>query len=89
MNPRNTLNPSKSKVFRRLAGFTLVELIVVITILVILATIAFISLGGFSGNARDSSRISDLSLIGKSLDINYAKQGSFPAPVSSTGITYS
>jgi len=29
-------------------GFTLVELIVVITILVILGTIAFVQLGGFS-----------------------------------------
>lgn len=39
--------------------FTLVELIVVITILVILWTIAFTSLSGFSWGARDSSRVSD------------------------------
>jgi len=50
-----------------------VELIVVITILVILGTIAFVSLSGFSGSARDSSRVSDLSLISKGLDIHYTK----------------
>ncbi|MDD2916992.1 MAG: type II secretion system protein, partial [Candidatus Gracilibacteria bacterium] len=42
-------------------GFTLVELIVVITILVILGTIAFLNLSGFQSSARDSSRIENLS----------------------------
>ena len=59
---------------KHIAGFTLVELIVVITILVILGTIAFVSLGGFSGSARDSSRVSDLVSISKGLDITYVKQ---------------
>lgn len=40
-------------------AFTLVELIVVITILAILWTIAFISLSWYSAEARDSKRISD------------------------------
>ncbi|MFK7780612.1 MAG: prepilin-type N-terminal cleavage/methylation domain-containing protein, partial [Candidatus Gracilibacteria bacterium] len=42
-------------------AFTLVELIVVITILAILGTIAFISLQGYSKSSRDSVRISDVS----------------------------
>ncbi|MDD2870983.1 MAG: prepilin-type N-terminal cleavage/methylation domain-containing protein, partial [Candidatus Gracilibacteria bacterium] len=50
-------------------GFTLVELIVVITILAILGTIAFISLQGYSTQARDSSRISDISSIKTSLEL--------------------
>ena len=41
-------------------GFTLVELIVVITILAILATIGFISLQGYSANTRDTKRTNDL-----------------------------
>lgn len=41
-------------------GFTLVELIVVITILAILGTIAFLSLQGYSGDARNTQRTSDL-----------------------------
>ena len=42
-------------------AFTLVELIVVITILAILWTIAFISLSDYSKEARDSKRITDTS----------------------------
>jgi len=41
-------------------GFTLVELIVVITILAILGTIAFISLQGYSQDARNSKITADL-----------------------------
>lgn len=41
-------------------GFTLVELIVVITILAILGTIAFISLQGYSQDARNSKITSDV-----------------------------
>ncbi|MDR1945516.1 MAG: type II secretion system GspH family protein [Candidatus Peribacteria bacterium] len=47
-------------------AFTLVELIVVITILAILATISFITLQGFTSQARDAKRVSDIrSLISK------------------------
>ena len=56
-------------------GFTLVELIVVITILVILGTIAFINLGGVSGSARDSQRISDLNQINTQITVTQAKNG--------------
>jgi len=70
-------------------GFTLVELIVVITILVILGTIAFVSLSGYSGSARDSSRVSDLTNLAKGLDIVYAKSSAYPSPDSSALVTYS
>ena len=55
------------------SGFTLVELIVVITILVILGTIAFTSLTGFSSNARDSDRVTTLKNIESGLDIHRIK----------------
>lgn len=44
-------------------GFTLVELIVVITILAILGTIAFISLQGYSQDAKNSKVASDIRSI--------------------------
>ena len=44
-------------------AFTLVELIVVITIIAILWTIAFISLQWYSKSSRDSKRISDIQNI--------------------------
>lgn len=50
-------------------GFTLVELIVVITILAILGTIAFISLQGYSQDAKNAKVSSDLATLAKSIDI--------------------
>lgn len=49
-------------------GFTLVELIVVITILAILGTIAFISLQGYSQDARDSKVVSDVRSITSAIE---------------------
>jgi len=49
--------------------FTLVELIVVITILAILWTIAFISLQWYTRDARDSWRITNLSKINRYLEV--------------------
>jgi len=61
-------------------AFTLVELIVVITILAILGTISFFALGGFVVSARDSNRISDVNSM-KSVLENYSLQtGFYPAP---------
>ncbi|MDD3145171.1 MAG: two-component regulator propeller domain-containing protein [Candidatus Gracilibacteria bacterium] len=54
-------------------AFTLVELIVVITILAILGTIAFINLQGYSGSARDSKRESDISNILKKVSVEQIK----------------
>jgi len=70
-------------------GFTLVELIVVITILAILGAIGFIALQGFSAGARDSDRLSDLSLTSKSLELYQIRAGSYPAPDASFAVTYS
>jgi prepilin-type N-terminal cleavage/methylation domain-containing protein len=65
---------------RHRSAFTLVELIVVITILAILATIAFFSFSGYSANARDSTRLSDLTNLAKSLEITLSKAWSLPQP---------
>lgn len=50
-------------------GFTLVELIVVITILAILGTIAFISLQGYSQDAKNAKVSSDLSTLSSAIEI--------------------
>jgi prepilin-type N-terminal cleavage/methylation domain-containing protein len=50
-------------------AFTLVELIVVITILAILGTIAFISLQGNTQDAKNSKVLSDVASISKKISI--------------------
>ena len=70
-------------------AFTLVELIVVITILAILWTIAFISLQWYSTQARDSTRISDLSSIKTSLELFHLEAGKYPLPTDWVDVTYS
>jgi len=54
-------------------GFTLVELIVVITILAILGTIAFISLQGYSQDAKNSKVSSDLGTLASAIEIANTK----------------
>ncbi len=70
-------------------AFTLVELIVVITILAILWTIAFISFQNYSKSARDWVRISDINNIEKNLGIFVVEKWFYPIPDNWTNITYS
>jgi len=62
-----------------------VELIVVITILAILGSIAFISLQGYSADARNSKRTSDLGSIESAMSVQLAEGKnilSFVTPVA-------
>lgn len=75
-------------------GFTLVELLVTISILAILMTIALISYGNIQKGARDAKRKSDISSIQAALEQYHADQGFYPAsittgsPISSGSATY-
>lgn len=60
--------------------FTLVELIVTITILAILGTIGFISLQWWNISSRDSARLGNLAMIEHVVGVTQAKGGSFPRP---------
>lgn len=71
-------------------AFTLVELIVVITILAILWTIAFITLQWYSKDARDSVRITDIKSAETGLELFQLNAWKYPEPdnvVSYTGWT--
>ena len=50
-------------------AFTLIELIVVVTILAILGSIGFITMTGYLAGARDSARLSDMNNIYTQLNL--------------------
>jgi len=77
------------KKYTILRAFTLVELIVVITILAILGTIWFLSFQGYTVSARDATRISDLNTISKSLDLFKVQEGFYPNPSNTYEVSYS
>ena len=68
-------------------GFTLVELIVVITILAILWTIAFLSLQDFNKDARDSQRITDVKSFSKWIELYATETWEYPSPDSAVSVT--
>ncbi len=55
------------------SAFTLVELIVVITVLVILGTVAFLSLSWFSTDAKNSKVVSDIGTISSNINYNLVR----------------
>lgn len=68
------------------AGFTLAELIVVITVLAILATVGFVALSGYSSDARDSARLSEIGMVSKAVELSNVRNGKYPMPVASESI---
>lgn len=76
-------------IYNHKKAFTLVELIVAITILAILWIIAFMAFQGYSKNSRDSVRISDISKIITSLEIFAIEAWKYPIPTNWTNITFS
>ncbi len=73
---------------KTLQAFTLVELIVVITIVWILSTVGFVSYSGYLTGARDSNRFSQLTKLSDSLQV-YATTKSLPLPDDYIEITAS
>lgn len=60
-------------------GFTLLELLIVISIIGILATLVVVNLGGARGSARDAQRMSDLKTIQTALEAYFNDYGCYPA----------
>lgn len=71
------------------SGFTLVELIVTISILAILATVAFISFTSYTKSARDGKRLANIDQIETALDIFHVFRSKYPEPSTPVDVTYS
>lgn len=69
-------------------GFTIPELVVVITVLAIVSGISFLSFSGYTKNSRDTVRTSDLNNIKISLEDFYNKSWKYPNTTWPVNITY-
>jgi prepilin-type N-terminal cleavage/methylation domain-containing protein len=92
---KNIHQPRLREKISKFLGFTLVELIVVITILAILGTIGFFSIRNYAATARDSVRVTDLKNNIKALAMLQIKTTTLPLPenpikiMSGTGVIIS
>ena len=64
---------------KRPAGFTIVELLIVIVVIAILAAISVVAYTGIQQRARDTQRVQDIQNIAKALKLHYAATGSYPS----------
>lgn len=70
-------------------AFTLVELIVVVTILSILATLAYIGVDNYFASTRDSKRIYDMQQMTNVMQLYFNGSSEYPEPSNYVELTYS
>lgn len=75
-------------IMKKHTGFTLVELIVVITILAVLGSLAFVSFQWYAKKSRDAVRLSDIQTIKKAIEYNSITTGNFIDATDTTQISY-
>ncbi len=71
----------KNKSFVAAAGFTLVELLIVMAILGVLVTIGLASFTSSQARGRDTERKSDLKQLASALELFYSDYGQYPDAV--------
>lgn len=74
-----------SRSVRRVRGFTIVELLIVIVVIAILAAITIVAYNGAQNRAMDARRMQDFSEMEKALRLYAVDNNSFPASVPNPG----
>jgi prepilin-type N-terminal cleavage/methylation domain-containing protein len=64
---------------KRKKGFTLIEMLIVITIIALLASLILVGMGGARQKARDARRIADLHNVQNALELYFSQNGRYPA----------
>lgn len=73
-----TVRKKRKRIFGSFVGFTLVELIVVISILAILATVGFLSLSGYSSDAKSAVSKANVRSVYTAISTESAITGNSP-----------
>jgi general secretion pathway protein G len=69
----NNLNINETR-----TGFSLIELMVTVSIIALLSVISVVSINVVSANARDSKRLGDVNTLSNALGIYYIDNGQYP-----------
>lgn len=67
------------------SAFTIIELIVAVTVIAILAGVTIVAYKGVQGRSRDATRSSDIANITKALEQYYSDNGAYPIASGSSG----
>lgn len=73
---------------KKTAGFTLIEVLVTVTIIALLTAISVSSYASVNRSSRDSTRLSDAGQIRAALESYHSDEDSYPASLSSLVGTY-
>ena len=63
-------------------GFTLIEILVVVSIVGLLSSVFIVGLGGFRARGRDARRLADIKQMQNGLELYYTGNSSYPAVAS-------
>ncbi len=69
-------------------GFTIVELLIVVVVVAILATITIVSFNGIQARAKVAAVQSDLSAIGKKVEMHKTLNSSYPTSAGADNVTW-